>query len=380
MLGCVIHGRGDLRVEELAPPVAGPGEVLVAVRYGGVCGSDLHYWRHGGVGDFRLTEPMVPGHEVVGTAVAYGSPTASDPAAGTPVAVHPATPCGVCPECADGRRNVCRDTRYLGSAARTPHVQGGFADLIVVPAAQVRPLPEGLPPRRAALAEPLAVALHAVRRAGPVAGRHVLVTGAGPIGCLVVAAAKAAGAARVTVTDLLPTALGYARAAGADTVVRADDPADAGWPAEVEVAVEASGVAAGLDTCLRLVRRGGVVVQLGMLPPGQSPFAGNLVVSREIELRGAFRFDTEFDEALRLLAAEPAFDALVSAVVPVRDAESAFALAADRGRSCKVLLDFGDPTHRPAPSPSPFPGRGTETDAGADAGGAGAGRCAGSGP
>jgi L-idonate 5-dehydrogenase len=84
-----------------------------------------------------------------------------------------------------------------------------------------------------------------------------------------------------------------------------------------------------------------VVVQLGMLPPGQSPFAGNLVVSREIELRGAFRFDTEFDDALALLAAEPAFDGLVSAVVPVRQAESAFALAADRGRSCKVLLDFG---------------------------------------
>jgi L-idonate 5-dehydrogenase len=334
MLGCVIHGRGDLRVEELPSPSPGPGQVLVAVRYGGICGSDLHYWRHGGVGDFRLREPMVLGHEVVGTVV-------SGPLAGTAVAVHPATPCGVCPECADGRRNVCRDTRYLGSAARTPHVQGGFAAEIVVPEDQVRPLPEGLGPRRAALAEPLAVALHAVRRAGPVAGRHVLVTGAGPIGCLVVAAARAAGAARVTVTDLLPAALDHARTAGAGTLVRADDPADPGWPSEVDVAVEASGVAAGLDTCLRLVRRGGVVVQLGMLPPGRSPFAGNLVVSREIELRGAFRFDTEFDDALALLAAEGAFDGLVSAVVPVREAESAFALAADRGRSCKVLLDFG---------------------------------------
>ncbi|MGI5453444.1 L-idonate 5-dehydrogenase [Streptomyces sp. CA-249302] len=340
--GCVIHGQGDLRVEELAVPTPGPGQALVAVRYGGVCGSDLHYWLHGGVGDFRLREPMVLGHEVVGTVVAYGV-GASGPVPGTAVAVHPATPCGVCPECADGRRNVCRDTRYLGSAARFPHVQGGFAAQVVVPAEQLRAVPEGLGLRRAALAEPLSVALHAVRRAGEVTGKHVLVTGAGPIGCLVVAAAKAAGAAQVTVTDLLPEALRYARAAGADTVVRADDPDDAGWPAEeyeVDTAVEASGVAAGLDTCLRLVRRGGVVVQLGMLPPGQSPFAGNLVVSREIELRGAFRFDAEFDAALELLAAEPAFDALVSAVVPVREAESAFVLAADRSRSCKVLLDF----------------------------------------
>ncbi|MEU2287788.1 L-idonate 5-dehydrogenase [Streptomyces sp. NPDC013178] len=334
MPACVIHGQGDLRVEELASPSPGPGQVLVAVRYGGICGSDLHYWRHGGVGDFRLREPMVLGHEVVGTVTA-------GPLAGTAVAVHPATPCGVCPECRDGRRNVCRDTRYLGSAARMPHVQGGFATEIVVPVEQVRPLPDGLGPRRAALAEPLAVAVHAVRRAGPVAGRHVLVTGAGPIGCLVVAAAKAAGAAHVTVTDLLPTALGHARTAGADTLVRADDPAHPGWPSEVDVAVEASGVAAGLDTCLRLVRRGGVVVQLGMLPPGRNPFAGNLVVSREIELRGAFRFDTEFDDALTLLASRDAFDGLISAVVPVQEAESAFVLAADRARSCKVLLDFG---------------------------------------
>ncbi|MFD0009204.1 L-idonate 5-dehydrogenase [Streptomyces sp. NPDC127178] len=342
MLGCVIHGQGDLRVEELPVPVPGPGQALVAVRYGGVCGSDLHYWRHGGVGDFRLREPMVLGHEVVGTVVSYGSPDASGPAVGTAVAVHPATPCEVCPECADGRRNVCRDTRYLGSAARFPHVQGGFAAQVAVPAGQLRPLPAGLGLRRAALAEPLSVALHAVRRAGDVTGRHVLVTGAGPIGCLVVAAAKAAGAGRVTVTDLLPAALEFGRIAGADILVRADDPDDAGWPSEVDVAIEASGVAAGLDSCLRLVRRGGVVVQLGMLPAGRSPFAGNLVVSREIELRGAFRFDVEFDGALELLAAEASFDGLVSAVVPVREAEAAFALAADRSGSCKVLLDFGD--------------------------------------
>ncbi|WP_369252161.1 L-idonate 5-dehydrogenase [Streptomyces sp. R41] len=340
MLGCVIHGQGDLRVDELPVPSPGPGQALVAVRYGGVCGSDLHYWRHGGVGDFRLREPMVLGHEVVGTVISYGD-GASGPLPGTAVAVHPATACRVCPECVDGRANVCRDTRYLGSAARTPHVQGGFAAQVVVPADQLRALPADLDLERAALAEPLSVALHAVRRAGAVAGRHVLVTGAGPIGCLVVAAAKAAGAARVTVTDLLPQALSYAVSVGADAVVRADDPADPSWPSEVDVAIEASGVAAGLDTCLRLVRRGGVVVQLGMLPPGQSPFAGNLVVSREIELRGAFRFDAEFDDALALLAVEPRFDELISAVVPLGEAESAFALAADRSRSCKVLLDFG---------------------------------------
>ncbi|GAA1685966.1 L-idonate 5-dehydrogenase [Streptomyces yatensis] len=342
VLGCVIHGQGDLRIEELPEPEPAPGQALVAIRYGGICGSDLHYHRHGGVGDFRLQEPMVLGHEVVGTVVAYGE-GAAGPAVGTPVAVHPATPCGVCPECSDGRANVCRDTRYLGSAARTPHVQGGFASRIAVPAVQLRALPEGLEPRRAALAEPLAVALHAVRRAGAVKGRHVLVTGAGPIGCLTVAAARAAGAATVTATDLLPRALEFAAAAGATACVRADDPDDPNWPSdEMDVAIEASGVAAGLDTCLRRVRRGGVVVQLGMLPPGRSPFAGNLLVAREIELRGALRFHTEFDDALRLLAAESSFDGLISGVRPAREAVEAFGQAADRSRSCKVLLDFAN--------------------------------------
>ncbi|MFD7501633.1 L-idonate 5-dehydrogenase [Streptomyces sp. NPDC059850] len=340
VLGCVIHGQGDLRVDELPEPEVAPGQALVAIRYGGICGSDLHYHAHGGVGDFRLKQPMVLGHEVVGTVVSYGE-GASGPAPGTPVAVHPATPCGVCPECAGGRANICRDTRYLGSAARFPHVQGGFASRIAVPAGQLRVLPEGLEPRRAALAEPLSVALHAVRRAGDLAGRNVLVTGSGPIGCLAIAAARAAGAASITATDVLPRALEFAAAAGATACVRADDPDDPNWPsAEVDVAIEASGVAAGLDTCLHRVRRGGVIVQLGMLPPGQSPFAGNLLVAREIDLRGAFRFHEEFDDALRLLAAEPSFDALISGVRPVREAKEAFAQAADRRESCKVLLDF----------------------------------------
>jgi L-idonate 5-dehydrogenase len=336
----VAHGAGDLRVEDRPHPEPGPGQAVVAVRYGGVCGSDLHYHRHGGVGDFRLTEPMVLGHEVVGTVAGYG-PGASGPPPGTPVAVHPATPCGGCPECAAGRSNVCRDTRYLGSAARTPHVQGGFAGAIAVPAAQLRPLPAALDLRRAALAEPLAVAVHAVRRAGDLSGRHLLVAGAGPIGCLVVAAARAAGAAAVTVSDPLPRAREFARAAGATATVAALDPDDPAWPAGADAAVEASGTAAGLDSCLTRVARGGVVVQLGLLPPGPSPFAGNALVTREIELRSAFRFAGEFDDALRLLAVTPALDALISDVLPAAAAPEAFARAADRSRSCKVLLDFG---------------------------------------
>jgi L-idonate 5-dehydrogenase len=338
VLACVAHGVKDLRVEELPDPSPGPGQSLVQVAYGGVCGSDLHYYHRGAVGDFRLREPLVLGHEIVGTIVAADGPGTLS--AGSRVVVHPARPCGRCRECTSGRVNVCRDAGYLGSAARFPHVQGGFAQLLVVPSDRLVAVPDGLPLQRAALAEPLAVALHAVRRAGDVRDREVLVTGAGPIGCLVVVALRAAGAGRVVVSDLVDEALDVALAVGADAVVRADRPDDDAWPAEPDVVVEASGSPPGLASALQRVRRGGRVVGLGLLPPGDSPVPANLVVTREIELVGAFRFETELVEAVALLAAGPVADPVVTAVHPLADAVAAFDVAGDRTRACKVLLDL----------------------------------------
>ncbi|WP_433172259.1 L-idonate 5-dehydrogenase [Actinoallomurus sp. CA-150999] len=340
MFACVVHKAGDLRVEELDAVPPGPGEVLVAVTLGGICGSDLHYFHRGSVGDFQVREPLVLGHEVVGRVAALGAGT-EGPAVGTPVAVHPATPCGACPECERGRRNICGRARYLGSAARMPHVQGGFTQRLAVPADQVRALPAGLDPRRAVLAEPLSVALHAVRRAGEVAGKRVLVTGAGPIGSLVVAALRHAGAAEVTVSDLLDAPLSVARSVGATATVRADRPDDPAWPEDVDVAIEASGSGAGLGTCVRRVRRGGTVVLLGLLPPGETGFLGNVVVTREITMLGAFRFDHEFDDALSLLASGLNVDPVVSHTFPLTRAVEAFDLAGDRAVASKVLLDLG---------------------------------------
>jgi L-idonate 5-dehydrogenase len=335
----VIHGAKDLRVEERPEPQPGPGEISISVSLGGICGSDIHYYNSGAVGAFRLVEPMVLGHELVGRVSALGDGVAG-PALGRAVAVHPATPCGSCPQCRDGHRNICEDVRYLGSAARVPHVQGGLAEVIVVPAEQVREIPDGLDPRRAVLAEPLAVALHAVRRAGPVEGGTALVTGAGPIGLLVVRALRNAGAARVAVSDLLPGPLELAEKLGATTGVLAGDPDDRSWPDRVDVAIEASGTAAGLRTCVERARPSGTVVQLGLLPPGDVGFPGARLVTREITLRGSFRFDAEFDEALALLGAGLDVDALVSHQFPFTDAAIALDTASDRTKSCKVLLSF----------------------------------------
>lgn len=344
MRACVIHSADDLRIEPWDPGDPGPGEVAVTVALGGICGSDLHYYHRGAVGDFTVREPMVLGHEVVGHVAAVGDPVGDGVVVrlrpGDPVAVHPATPCGRCPECRAGRRNICAHTNYLGSAARFPHVQGGFAQRIVVPADQIRRLPTELPLDRAILAEPLSVALHAVSRAGDVTGKSVLVTGAGPIGALVVAALRHAGAARIVVSDLLDAPLAVARRVGATAVVRADDPDDAAWPDTVDVAVEASGAPAGLRTCVQRVRRGGHVVLLGLLPPGEIGFLGNVVVTREITMAGAFRFDREFDQAIELLAGGLVVDGIVSHTFPLADARAAFDLAGDRSVAGKVLLDL----------------------------------------
>lgn len=339
MQACVVHTAGDLRVEHRSPTQPGPGQVTVAVTLGGICGSDLHYYGHGRVGDFTVQEPMVLGHEVVGHVAALGADT-EGPAVGTPVAVHPATPCDRCRDCSAGHRNICAETRYLGSAARTPHVQGGFAQLVTVPAAQIRPLPPELGLHRAVLAEPLSVALHAVHRAGDVTGKRVLVTGAGPIGCLVTAVLRHKGAAEVVVSDLLDTPLRIATASGATATVRADATDDGGWTDPFDIAVEASGAPAGLRSCVERVRRGGTVVLLGLLPPGEVPLLGNIAVTRELELRGAFRFDSEFDEAIDLLARGLPVGAIVTHTFPLAEAHAAFDIAHDRAVASKVLLDL----------------------------------------
>ncbi|MFJ5223328.1 L-idonate 5-dehydrogenase [Streptomyces sp. NPDC088400] len=339
MRACVVHGAKDLRVEAYDPGVPGPDEIAVSVSLGGICGSDLHYYHRGAVGDFQLREPMVLGHEVVGRVASLG-PGADGPAVGTPVAIHPATPCDSCRECAEDHRNVCAHSRYLGSAARTPHVQGGFARRIVVPAAQVRALPAGLSPRRAVLAEPLSVALHAVRRAGDVAGKRVLVTGAGPIGLLVVAVLRHAGAAEIIVSDLLEQPLELATRVGATTTVRADRPDEQERAQDADIAIEASGAPAGLRTCVERVRRSGTLVLLGLLPPGEIGFLGNTVVTREITVRGSFRFDADFDEALSLLADGLDVEPVITHTFPLAEAASAFDLAGDRTLASKVLLDL----------------------------------------
>ena len=336
----VAHGRDDLRVEQVTFPDPRPDEAVVDIVYGGICGSDLHYWRDGAAGESVLRAPMVLGHEVVGT-VAIPAADGSGPPAGTRVAVHPATP-----GAGDGSRypadrpNLSPGGTYLGSAAHYPHREGAFAEHAVLPSRMLRPLPDSLTWELAALAEPAAVAWHAVNRAGSVHGRRVLVVGAGPIGVLVVACARRAGAAEVVAVDLHPRPLALAEQLGATATVAATD-TDALAVVDADVVVESSGSAAGLATALRGATRGGRVVLVGLLPAGEQPVLVSLAISRELELVGSFRFADEIDDVIVALAdGSLPVGPVVTHRYGLGQTLEAFAVAGDPIRSSKVLLDF----------------------------------------
>ncbi|AZZ50246.1 L-idonate 5-dehydrogenase [Rathayibacter rathayi] len=332
----VVHAAGDLRVEEAPLPARGPSDALVAVAYGGICGSDLHYWTHGAAGESILREPLTLGHEVVGTVVEAAA-DGTGPATGTAVAVHPATAHGEWP---DGRPNLATEGTYLGSAARMPHTQGAFARHAVLPARMLRQLPPGLWLREAALAEPASVAWHAVSRAGAVSGRRALVIGSGPIGALIVAVLKRAGAAEIVAVDLAEEPLAIARAVGATRTIRATD-ADAIAEVAADVVFESSGSPRGLMSAVRGAARGCTVVMVGLLPSGEQPALISLAITRELRLIGSFRFVDELDEVLAALAdGSLEVEPVVTQVLPLERAVEAFELARDASRSSKVLLDF----------------------------------------
>ena len=216
MKAAIIHAARDLRIETAPDSLPlGPHDVLVRVRAGGICGSDLHYYQDGGFGAVRIREPLIPGHEIAGV-VAETGPSVTRVQPGARIAVDPSRPCGHCEYCLDGRPRHCLDMRFLGSAMRNPHVQGGFREHLVCTEAQAVPIPDGLPLEHAVFAEPLAVCLHAANQAGPLLGRRVLVTGTGPIGALAIMVARHAGASQVVATDLADAPLAIARRIGAD--------------------------------------------------------------------------------------------------------------------------------------------------------------------
>lgn len=332
MKALAIHGKEDIRLEEINTPQPEAGQVLMRVAYAGICGSDLHYYYDGANGDFVVREPLMPGHEVCGV-------VAEDPSGelepGTPITLHPAT-FGTPTAGIEQEPHLWPGGAYLGSAATMPHTQGGMCEYLLVRQDQVRVLPSELPLRRAVLAEPLSIGLHALTMAGDVCGQRVLVSGSGPIGLLTAGAALARGAASVTCSDMSDAALERARALGAtETInVRREAP-----PAEAfDVIFECSGAHAAISAAFVAARRRGRVVQVGMVPAGPGPVALSPLIGKEVSYVGVFRFRDEVDDAVSMLVAHPELETVLTDIYPADQAEAAFAQARDADASGKVAI------------------------------------------
>lgn len=342
MQALVIHAAHDLRIEDRTPDPLGPGQLRIRIAAGGVCGTDLHYYHHGGFGPARIREPMILGHEVAGHIAEIG-PGVDGFSLGQLVAVSPSRPCGGCQYCHEGLPNHCVNMRFYGSAMPMPHIQGAFREDLVADASQCIAA-DGLSVGEAAMAEPLSVCLHATRRAGALLGKHVLVTGCGPIGILSIMAARRAGAARIVTTDLSANACAHARNAGADQVLDASENPDALAPyaagkGTFDVLYECTGAQSALEAGLAALRPRGIVIQLGI--SGDMTLPMLTVIAKELEIRGSFRFHEEFETAIQFMRAglidvKP----LITHTFPLAQAETAFRTASDRSQAMKAQIAF----------------------------------------
>jgi len=320
-----LHGVRDIRTHSEALPVAGDGEELVRITAVGLCGSDLHWFTEAGIGDAKLTQPVVPGHEFAG--VIEGGARH-----GMPVAVDPALPCRHCEMCLQGYRNLCPDVVFAGHGGK----DGGLQQYLAWPSWALHPLPEGMSGVDGAMLEPLGVALHALDLGHLRIGSTVAVVGAGPIGLLLIQAAKRAGAARVVAVEALEHRRDAAKRLGADVVLDADVASeDIGADAVFELA----GTDAAVEIALRAARPGARVV-LGGIPDGdRTSFQASLARRKGLMLVLVRRMNEAYPRAIRLVE-QGLID--VSSIVthryPLERAAEAFAAAADR-QGLKVIIE-----------------------------------------
>jgi (R,R)-butanediol dehydrogenase / meso-butanediol dehydrogenase / diacetyl reductase len=339
MKAAVFHAPGDVRVEVVPdPPPPGPGELLVKVTRAALCGTDSAEWAHG---PLLARPPVVLGHEFTGQVVAVG-PGAGEFPAGTRVVSGAGVSCGSCAWCAAGRTNLCASYQTLGL-----HRDGGLAELVLSPASICRAVPAELGDTGAAMAQPLAVALHAARRGQVAPGRGAVVIGTGGIGAFIVAAAASLGADPLIAVDVADGRLATAAALGATVTVNAgrEDAVATVLAATgrhgADVVIEASGAPASPAAALDMVRRGGDVVIVGLQP---DPVGVDLfsVSVREVDVHGTLAHvcGQDLAEAVALLATTPLAGTVLGAVIPLADlVEGGLRPLADRTATGKIVVD-----------------------------------------
>jgi L-iditol 2-dehydrogenase len=325
----VLHGVRDLRLQERPVPRPGPDEVLVEIRSVGVCGSDVHYYEHGRIGDFVVDAPLILGHESSGVIVAVGD-GAGRRSPGERVALEPGVPCGRCEQCRRGRYNLCPDVRFFA----TPPIDGTLTRYVAINSDFAHPLPAELSDDAGAMIEPLSVALWANRKAGTAPGARVLVTGAGPIGVLCALVAQASGAAEVTVVDVNASRLAQATALGVPRTAGAVDPGD---PADI--LLECTGVASAVAEGIGALRPAGTAVLVGMGAHAAQSLPVARIQARELTITGTFRYAGTYPAAIALAAAgRIPLDRLVGARLPIDQAEQALLMGRTNPEILKAIV------------------------------------------
>jgi L-idonate 5-dehydrogenase len=343
MKAAVLHGARDLRIEPHHQPELHAGMVLLRPRRVGICGSDLHYYEQGFNGSFVPDRPFILGHELTAEVAAVAGDV-ERVKLGQRVAVNPARACGFCSYCKDGHINLCRKTIMLGSASTTPPTDGALAEFVTVRADQCHLLPADMDDGIGAMMEPLSVALHALKRAGAVSGKRVLVIGGGTIGLLVAITARAFGAVPVAVSDIVAARRQKAVELGVDLAL---DPAARDFQDQVreltgdgfDMIFEASGAAPALRAAFDLARPGATMVQIGTLGAADIPMPVNRIMEREINYLGSMRYGDMFDQAIRLVVAGRVnVRSFVNSVFALDDSVKALQFAADKTLSLKVQI------------------------------------------
>ena len=338
-----IHGPLDLRIEDYPVDNLKPNQVEIKIAIGGICGTDLHYYKHGGFGQIKLREPMILGHEVSGFISKIGS-NVENLSIGQLVSVSPSRPCNKCVFCLNGNQIQCINMKFYGSAMPFPHIQGAFREILIAEDYQCVPA-DGLSSEEAAMAEPLAVCLHAIKQAGKIFGQKVLITGSGPIGTLCVAASRRAGAEEIIVTDISKNALTFANSIGADRVINVLEEHDKlqvykSNKGYFDIAIECSGSEQGISDSINCLKPKGTLIQLGLGGDAVIPLV--LVTTKELNLRGSFRFHSEFELAVNMMKKKLInVNPLITHKVDFKSAKKGFELALNNDeQSMKVQLSF----------------------------------------
>lgn len=310
----VLRGIGDVVLEERPVPTPAADEVLVRVLSVGVCGSDVHYYQHGRIGDYIVDAPLILGHELSGVIAAVGSDV--DPArVGNRVAVEPQRPCRVCEFCRDGAYNLCPKMEFYA----TPPIDGAFAEYVLIQDDFAYDIPDSISDHAGALMEPLSVGIAAAQKGGIKVGDTVLIAGGGPIGVIAAQTALAFGASDVVVVDINPVRRELAAKYGARVI---DPVAESTENLAAHVFIDASGATPAILNGIRSTRPGGTVVLVGSAD--EIPLSVPEVAMRELNVTGTFRYTNTWPIARDLLLnGKVDLDSLVTHVYGIEQVEEA---------------------------------------------------------